>query len=171
MVAPRLTLFNGQPAHIISRNERTLIADVQPEFAAEFLNVNPQTTGVTSGPMFKLTPVISADRRFVQLAIRPIIAAVGDADSIQVGGTDRLIQFPVIQLTTVQTTVTVPDGGTVLLGGIKTTPGGTLQPGVSILNKLPYINRLFKNEATLRDTQSLMIMVTPRIIIQGEEEQ
>lgn len=171
LVAPRLTLFNGQPAHIISRNERTIIADVQPEFAAEFLNVNPQTTGVTSGPMFKLTPAISADRRFVQLAIRPIVAAVGDADSIQVGGTDRLIQFPVIQLTTVQTTVTVPDGGTVLLGGIKTTPGGTLQPGVPILNKLPYINRLFKNEATLRDTQSLMIMVTPRIIIQEEEEQ
>jgi general secretion pathway protein D len=171
LVAPRLTLFNGQPAHVISRNERTIIADVQPEFAAEFLNINPQTTGVTSGPMFKLTPVMSADRRFVQLDIRPIVAAVGDADSIQVGGADRRLQFPVIQLTTVQTTVSVPDGGTVLLGGIKTVPGGTLQPGVPILNKLPYINRLFKNEATLKDTQSLMIMVTPRIVVQEEEEQ
>ena len=38
------------------------------------------------------------------------------------------------------------------------------------MNKLPYINRLFKNVGIGRDTQSLMMMVTPRIIIQEEEE-
>ncbi len=37
--------------------------------------------------------------------------------------------------------------------------------------KLPYINRLFKNVAIGRETDSLMMMVTPRIIIQEEEEE
>lgn len=77
----------------------------------------------------------------------------------------------VIQQTTVQTIVTVPDDGTVLLGGIKSTDGGELRRGVPILNRLPYINRLFKNQATIMDTQSLMLMVTPRIIIQDEVEE
>jgi general secretion pathway protein D len=39
-----------------------------------------------------------------------------------------------------------------------------------MLSKLPYINRLFKNVGIGRETQSLMMMVTPRIIIQEEEE-
>ena len=40
-----------------------------------------------------------------------------------------------------------------------------------ILSKVPYINRLFKNVGIGRETQSLMMMVTPRIIIQEEEEE
>ncbi len=35
---------------------------------------------------------------------------------------------------------------------------------------VPYLNRLFKNVGVGRDTSSLMMMVTPRIIIQEEEE-
>ena len=43
--------------------------------------------------------------------------------------------------------------------------------GPPVLSKLPYINRLFKNVAYGRETESLLIMVTPRIIIQEEEEE
>ena len=38
-----------------------------------------------------------------------------------------------------------------------------------ILNKIPYLQRLFNNISTGRATSSLMMMVTPRIIIQEEE--
>ncbi len=69
------------------------------------------------------------------------------------------------------TTVSVPDGGTVLLGGIKRLSEGRNEFGVPMLDKLPYINRLFKNVGIGRETQSLMMMVTPRIIIQEEEEE
>ncbi|MCR9119742.1 MAG: type II and III secretion system protein, partial [bacterium] len=72
--------------------------------------------------------------------------------------------------TTVTTTVSVPDGGTVLLGGVKRLSEGRNEFGVPLLSKIPYVNRLFKNVAIDRNTQSLMLMVTPRIIIQEEEE-
>ena len=62
------------------------------------------------------------------------------------------------------------DGGTVLLGGIKRLSEGRNELGVPMLNKIPYINRLFKNIGIGKSTQSLMMMVTPRIIIQEEEE-
>jgi general secretion pathway protein D len=80
------------------------------------------------------------------------------------------IQQPVWATFSVQTTVSCPDGGTVLLGGIKRLSEGRVEGGVPILNKIPYIQRLFSNTAIGRDTQSIMIMVTPRIIIQEEEE-
>ena len=80
------------------------------------------------------------------------------------------MQLPEFKFTTVTTTVSVPDGGTVLLGGIKRLTEERFENGIPILNKLPYVNRLFNNVATFRSTSSLMMMVTPRIIIQEEEE-
>ena len=68
------------------------------------------------------------------------------------------------------TTVSVPDGGTVLMGGIKRMQEARNEFGVPVLSKIPYINRLFKNVGIARTTESLMFMVTPRIIIQEEEE-
>lgn len=81
------------------------------------------------------------------------------------------VQLPTFSFVTVTTTVSVPDGGTVLLGGIKRLSEGRSERGVPVMNKLPYINRLFKNVGIGRETQSLMMMVTPRIIIQEEEEE
>jgi general secretion pathway protein D len=81
------------------------------------------------------------------------------------------VQLPSYSFVSVTTTVSVPDGGTVLLGGIKRLSEGRSEYGVPILNKIPYLNRLFKNVGVGRNTQSLMMMVTPRIIIQEEEEE
>jgi general secretion pathway protein D len=80
------------------------------------------------------------------------------------------VQLPTFQFVSVTTTVSVPDGGTVLLGGIKRLSEGRNEFGVPLLSKVPYINRLFKNVGIGRETDSLMMMVTPRIIIQEEEE-
>jgi general secretion pathway protein D len=80
------------------------------------------------------------------------------------------VQQPVIATFSVSTTVNCPDGGTVLLGGMKRLSEGRTEMGVPMLNKLPYIQRLFSNTSIGRDTQSVMMMVTPRIIIQSEEE-
>lgn len=81
------------------------------------------------------------------------------------------VQQPVVDTVTVDTVVSVPDGGTVLLGGVKTLREGRNMAGVPILNKIPYVSRLFKNTGVGRETESLMLMVTPRIIIQEEEEE
>jgi len=80
------------------------------------------------------------------------------------------VQLPTFAFTSVSTTVSVPDGGTILLGGIKRLRETRSEQGVPILSKIPYISRLFKNVGTGRETNSLMLMVTPRIIIQEEEE-
>jgi general secretion pathway protein D len=81
------------------------------------------------------------------------------------------VQLPTFSFVTVTTTVSVPDGGTVLLGGIKRLSEERKEYGVPILDKIPYIDRLFKNTGIGRDTSSLMMMVTPRIIVQEEEEE
>ena len=80
------------------------------------------------------------------------------------------VQLPTFAFTTVSTTVSVPDGGTILLGGIKRMQEGRAERGIPVLSKIPYVSRLFRNVSAGRDATSLMLMVTPRIIIQEEEE-
>ena len=141
--------------------------------------------------------VISNDRRFVRLTVVPFFSQIGDVQTFRFTGSTTVtknsssdkngddtsssdgqtttaggvtVQLPTFSFVTVTTTVSVPDGGTVLLGGIKRLSEGRNEFGVPILSKLPYVNRLFKNVGIGRETQSLMMMVTPRIIIQEEEE-
>ena len=57
-----------------------------------------------------------------------------------------------------------------ILGGLKTLAEGRNEFGPPVLSKLPYIDRLFKNVGYGREAQSLLLMVTPRIIINAEEE-
>ncbi len=93
-----------------------------------------------------------------------------NADSQDIIRSGTTVQLPTFQFVSVTTTVSVPDGGTVLLGGIKRLNEGRNEFGVPLLSKVPYINRLFRNVGIGRETDSLMMMVTPRIIIQEEEE-
>jgi type II secretory pathway component GspD/PulD (secretin) len=62
-------------------------------------------------------------------------------------------------------------GGTVLLGGVKRLNEQRTEYGVPVLSKMPWIDRLFRNVGIGKISTSLMLMVTPRIIILEEEEE
>jgi type II secretory pathway component GspD/PulD (secretin) len=47
---------------------------------------------------------------------------------------------------------------------------GRTEFGPPVISQVPYLNRLFKNVGIGRETRHMMIMVTPRIIINSEEE-
>ena len=92
-------------------------------------------------------------------------------EDFEVVTTGITIQQPVVTQTNISTVVSVPDGGTVLLGGIKRMQEGRVESGLPMLSSIPYVNRLFRNTAIGHRTQNLMMMVTPRIIIQKELEE
>jgi general secretion pathway protein D len=95
---------------------------------------------------------------------------VGDEEDFTIIDEGTTVQLPVFAFTTVSTSVSVPDGGTILIGGIKRQSEQRVERGVPFLSNIPYINRLFKNVGIGRESESLMMMVTPTIIIQEEEE-
>ena len=98
------------------------------------------------------------------------LSSGNDLDEVETTSTGVTVQLPVIATTSVSTVVSVPDGGTVLLGGVKRMTEQRNENGIPFLSNIPYVNRLFKNVGIGRETENLMMMVTPRIIIQAEEE-
>ena len=197
--APKVTLFNGQTAFVSDTSQRPFVISVIPvvgDFAAA---QQPVIVVLNEGTSLSVQAVVSADRRFVRLTMVPFFSRIGDVDTFTFTGTSTTdsgtstkdptddtktvkdnavtttsgttVQLPTFAFTTVVTTVSVPDGGTVLLGGIKRLREGRNERGIPILAKVPYVSRLFRNVGIGRDAQSLMMMVTPRIIIQEEEEE
>ena len=80
------------------------------------------------------------------------------------------IQLPVVEQAVVQTRVSVPDGGTLLIGGQKLSAEINKEAGVPGMSKLPIIGRLFSNRSKVKDQYVLLILVKPTIILQDEAE-
>ena len=80
------------------------------------------------------------------------------------------VQLPTFHVTTARTTVSVPDGGSALLGGVSRAREGAVSRGVPLLGKLPGAGRPFKNRAIGRDVDVSQMSVTARIIDLEEEE-
>jgi type II secretory pathway component GspD/PulD (secretin) len=194
MQAPKITVFNAQTANISVQDQMFFLTGVSVAQAGSQTFFVPQNQPFPVGVGMQVTPVVSADRRFVRLNLVPQITNLVSANipliPVQIpipqlfdapGGQGYISGQPVIfqmffqqpSFTSIElnTTVNVPDGGTVLLGGLKTMAEGRNEFGPPILSKIPYISRLFRNQAFGREAQSVMIMVTPRIIINEEIEQ
>jgi len=63
-----------------------------------------------------------------------------------------------------KTTVTIPDGGTTVIGGIYRTEDSITRDKVPFLHKIPILGNLFKSSARKRENRELLIFITPRII-------
>ena len=199
MQAPKVTMFDGQQASINDSAQRPFVMGLQPVVGDFAVAQQPIIVILNDGTTLNVQSVVSQDKRYVRMTLAPAFTRIEDADrqftftgtrtsrtGTSIIGPDgkqttnrnneeevisgSTVQLPTLGTTSVQTTVNVPDGGTILLGGIKRLQEGRNERGVPILSKIPYVNRLFKNVGIGRTTNTLMMTVTPRIIIPEEEE-
>lgn len=99
-----------------------------------------------------------------------VAAAIMLAAVEAIGQQNVTVQLPTFNMTTVRTTVTAPDGGSALLGGIGRASEGSVSRGVPLLGKVPGAGRLFHNRGIGRDVGLSQMTVSPRIISLEEEE-
>ncbi|MGC9454801.1 MAG: hypothetical protein ACP5HU_08035 [Phycisphaerae bacterium] len=184
MNAPRVTMLNGQRANVILTNQSRFVTDVEVD--RETIDVGDEDRLITTyeydfetleyGTVLDVRATVSGDRRYVTLNLSPNVTSLEGFDTFIIGfdpetGNPISIQEPRISQQTVNTTVTVPDGGTLMIGGRKLSGNVDREHGVPLLSKVPIINRAFTNRAEVRDEYSLLILVKPKIIIRSEAEQ
>ncbi len=98
----------------------------------------------------------------------------GGAAVVLVGWTvarGQTVQQPVFQSFSTGTTVTVPDGGSGLLGGVSSARYGSSSRGTPILGKLPGVGRLFNNRAIGNEFTTSRNYVRAQIIDLNEWDQ
>ncbi|MFQ3593611.1 MAG: hypothetical protein SNJ82_10575, partial [Gemmataceae bacterium] len=192
MQAPKITCANGQSALIQIASQQVLLTGVQVvglpggQFAFQ-----PQFTPSPDGGNVLLTvqPLITDDRRFVRISaplqlssvapgpipvfplVVPLFTSLDGLQSGQPVVFTQYIQQPRVTFLSVQTEVRIPDGGTVVLGGLKRMAEARTEFGPPVLSKIPYVNRLFRNVGYGKETESLLIMISARIIVLAEEQE
>lgn len=185
LTAPRLTFTNGHSANVFVTSQRPFVSDLTPVVGTSSVAFDPTINTVNSGFTLLVRGVVSSDRRYVTMATIASLAILeGFGSDIEVSATaggngnnggagvpiTAAIQTPLLQVSRVQTAVTVPDKGTILLGGQRVSSETEVETGVPILSKMPIINRFFSNRAEVKEEQTLLILLKPTIIIQSEEE-
>ena len=188
VTAPRVTLSNGQRGYVVVSTQTAYVSDLEPIVGTRAVGFDPTISIIESGILLDVQGTVSADRKYVTLTLRPTLSRLaalttftvqsaaqvtGDDDDdtpVQSGIATATVQQPIVERTLVRTTVTVPDGGTLLLGGQTLAGEIEREAGVPVLSKIPFLKRLFTNRSTAKDEQVLPILVKPTIIIAKEQE-
>ena len=193
--APKVTVINGQYGTVSDMSQRYFVTSVVPVVGDFAVALQPMIEIIEEGTELSVQAVVSSDRRYVRMNLMPYFSTIGDTvgtfsydgsstisgetststgggttNSSEVSNSGAMVQQPLTTTFSVMTSVSVPDGGTILLGGVKRLSEGRKEYGVPMVSKIPYLKRLFSNTAVGRETQSMMMMVTPHIIIQEEYE-
>jgi general secretion pathway protein D len=183
LTAPRLTFFNGQRAWVAVAVQVAFISALIPITGDAAGAFQPIPGVVSEGVVLDVEGVISADRRYVTMTVVvseskiinireiEVQGAVGGTGVIPGGGGFSATQeLPEVAVSLVSTTVSVPDKGTVLLGGQRIVNEIEVETGVPVLSKIPFINRFFTNRLTSKEEETMLILIRPEIIIQQENE-
>jgi type IV pilus assembly protein PilQ len=146
----------------IIASPRVLTAD-QVEALIEQGTEIPYQTATSSG-----ATSISFRKAVLSLKVKPQITPDGnvimtlDVTKDQVGsGVGTFVQ---INTKHVKTEVLVENGGTVVIGGIYEQNERTDITKVPLLGDIPYLGRLFRNDASTSDKTELLVFITPRIV-------
>ncbi|MBC7833939.1 MAG: hypothetical protein H7Y88_02425 [Phycisphaerales bacterium] len=182
LTAPRLTFTNGQISNIFVVTQQAFISDLEPQTADSAVGFDPEVDVANEGVTLLVEGVISADRRYVTMTVdagvsridgfaEEAVVAVAGGQLVNSAQAQSFIQLPTLTVTRVRTTVTVPDEGTILLGGQRLVTELEIETGVPVLSKLPILNRFFTNRIESKEEQTLLILMKPTILIQSEEEE
>ena len=174
--APRLMMFNGQRAYVAVIRNRQYVSSVTPSVAEGAVGVQPVPAFAMSGTSLDVEGTISADRKYVTITVRTGISGEPTFERFEIqrasGNSPGIfILLPDQERRGIRTTVSVPDGGTVLLGGLKQVGEIEVDAGVPILSKIPILKRAFTNTTKVKDTQTLLILLKAKILIQREAEE
>jgi general secretion pathway protein D len=183
LTAPVVTAHNGQRVFVSVITQRAYIADynlVSGGTGFAIIEVaDPEVQTFQEGVILDVDPVVSHDKKYVTLDVRPTLATlIGGVIStilISLGSFTNVatmvpIGVPEISLQQSFTSVTVPNGGTVLLGGFKSLNESKFTSYLPILGKIPLLGNLFRRKGQVVEKRSLVILLSVRIVdLRGAE--
>ncbi|MDE0738166.1 MAG: hypothetical protein OSB83_03050 [Planctomycetota bacterium] len=172
--SPRVTAFNTQTAHTLVVNQAAYIQDLEVNQTGVIPVINPVIGVLNTGSILEVRPTISFDRKYVVLEIQPTLAEqIGESQALlnlSGGFTTVPVQLPIVSVTKIKTTVNVPDGGTVLLGGLKREVKQKASIGLPALRRIPLANLFFGRNANASLRSNLFVLINVHITVVHEEE-
>ncbi|MBI4229803.1 MAG: hypothetical protein HY608_03105 [Planctomycetes bacterium] len=175
LFSPHLTCFNTQRASLMVVVQQAYVRDFTIVTGVNTIGADPEIGYVQHGMVFDVRPTVSADRKFITLEMRPSVATLlgfvpFNTDlAVSAGQTLTVtISWPNISLSAVRTTVSVPDTGTVMVGGMTRYTEVHQYTGLPFLSKIPILNLLTGRDRDARERENLVILTRAQVVDQRE---
>ncbi len=172
ITAPRLVIYNNTRASMSVLRHTSYIRDFDVEIAQAAAVANPVVDVVRDGVVLDVRPVVSADRRFITMELRPTVMTLDlpiPTFTTTLGvGQPVSIQLPSVTLQRVRTTVTMPDGGTLMLGGMKLAQKQYQESRVPLLGNLPGLSFFFSRKGTFVQNKKIVILIRAKVVMPDE---
>ena len=165
--SPRVTTLNNQEAKILVGSTEPYVTTTTttpssgPATTAESVNF------IEVGIKLFVTPMIHQDN-FITMKIKPEVSSV--TRNITTGNNNTI---PVVETSEAETTVSVKNGITIVIGGLIKDEKIESIKKIPVLGDLPLVGFAFRNQDKLIRKTELVIFLTPRIItgdVQADEE-
>ncbi len=166
---PSILARNNQMATITIGQEVPLITGVTYD---SFGNQRNAISYSDVGIILQVTPFISSDG-MVEMIVAPQISSVSDSTvtftqgigTNNVGGTSA----PIINKRAADTVVVVPNGQTVVIGGLMQSRKVNTTEKVPVLGDIPLLGFFFRHKVTANEKTELLIFMTPYIVNRPSE--
>lgn len=112
------------------------------------------------GVILTIKPTISPDGEKVQMLVSPEVSSLDYGNSVTIGG----LVLPAIRTRKTDTTITVPDGGVLAIGGLIQSDQSKAVDKIPILGDLPIIGQLFRHDTFITNKSELIILATPQVL-------
>ena len=161
---PRLLVKSGETASIDVGNEIPVITQRLDDGTVDegSTNIRQEVTYRQTGVQLEIKPLVQANG-LVDLKISQQLSEARPSAATSLDGS------PTILNRQISTSLTLKDGGSLLMGGLISGNQSSGQGGVPFLGQIPVLGRLFRTDALQEDRTELMIMVTPYVVADHEE--
>lgn len=154
--SPSLMVLNNRTASILVGDEvpiptRQAVSNISPE-APTVNEIEYRNTGI----LLTVSPRVNSGG-MVTMDISQEVSSV-------VNNTSSQIDAPTIQQRQLNSTVSIRDGQTVVLGGLIRDQNSNRDAGIPLLKDIPGLGKLFSTTTNVSKRTELVVLITPRVI-------
>ena len=153
---PRLMVKSGQTATIDVGDEVPILTTASQSTTTPDAPLIQNITYRNTGVKLQIKPTVH-NSGFVDIEVSQELS---EAEVNETSGIDS----PTIRNRSLQTTVTLRDGGSILLGGLIASTTSDNQTGVPVLSSIPGVGGLFRSDGEVEERRELVIMIIPYVM-------
>ncbi len=158
---PSIFTSNNQKG-TISSGERIAIPTSSNSFSTGGASTNIEYQDVVL--KLEVIPLVNSDNE-ITMQISLLADEQNGTQTIEGAGSNgTTLTVPRISTREILTTATVPNGNTVVLGGLIINRNSKTKSGIPILSDIPYLGRLFSSTIDNKDRSELMVFIQPSIV-------
>ena len=158
LAEPNLVVNEGESAEMVVGGE-VPIPVPQMGTGSTSITIDYKEYGV----VLKIKPIIKSDGESIEMEIAPEVSSIDPSTQVNIGG----IAVPAFRTRKAKTVVDVPDGSTLVIGGLIQRDQSKVVRRIPILGKLPILGALFRSTTWESGMSELVILVTPEILSSG----